>query len=81
MGDEAFDWDEHYDWEWQENTCSLCARWLKRFLGSDELILAIEDFREFLSTAHHYRSPEDAAPCGDERLRRERERWVRERGR
>ena len=56
-----------------ENTCNLCAPWLKRMPGSDERILAIEDDEKFRRAALAYRTPKDGLALSRERSRRKRE--------
>jgi hypothetical protein len=55
-----------------------CTRWLKRFPGSDELILSLTDYHEFRNTLRTYRpNPADQDALREEWLRRERERLRR----
>ena len=69
------DWAAYYDSEWEDNTCSLCTRWLKRFPGSDERILSLTDYRQFLRTLSNYRPN----PADQDALRKEWRRRARER--
>ena len=74
MSDDAFDWERYYDEEFAENTCNLCTRWLKRFPGSDELILALTDRDEFRRGLDNYRpNPADREALSQEWRRRNRE--------
>ena len=53
------------------NTCNLCTPWLME--GSDERLLAVEDFGEFLRKSRLYRNTEESDVLIAEWKRRDRE--------